>query len=477
MRVLLLNPPPVGQPAFVREGRCMNRQSTWECLWPPLTLMYLSSVLRRAGHETRIFDGIVEKGGIAGVKSVAGEFRPDLAILNTSTPTIGGDLKSARLLKARGVKVALVGVHPTGEHLSLVRDPAVDFVIRNEPEETARELAGALSKGKPLSKVAGITYKASGGKVRANAPRPFIADITSLPWPDREEVDNSRYKLPFSGRRFTLINTSRGCPYSCTYCTASVYYGKRFRARDAKSIADEMADAKARYGISDFLFWADEFTFDRKAVVSLCEELIDRKMNAKWFANSRVDSADEGLLKLMRKAGCWMVSFGIESASQEILDNVKKGAKVGRAVEAVRAAKRAGLKTIGHFILGLPGETRETALRTIRFARELDVDYAQFYVATPYVGTPFHDYCARNGLILESDTAKHEINNAVIREGALSRADLTALRNSAFKEFYLRPSYIVKTVAEAAMSPATLLATAVQSATYLTDWGARKVQK
>lgn len=446
----------------------MNRQSTWDSVWPPLTLMYISAALKEAGFRTLILDANVLPEDE--LERSAREFSPRLSIVNTATPTFGADLEFSGKLKKMGSLVALVGVHPTALHKEVSEDSRVDFIVRGEPEETSRELALALFSGKGLSKVKGLSWKRESGKAVHNKERPFINNLDSLPWPDREGVDNSRYKMPFSGEPFAIINPSRGCPYSCTFCTASLFYGKSFRKRSPASVCNEISECVSKYGIRTFLFWSDEFTLDRKFVLALCGEIRKRGgLGIKWFANSRIDTCDPELFREMRRAGCFLVSFGIESSDQRILDLARKGTSVSIAKSAVLAAKRAGIETIGHFVFGLVGETEKSARETIRFSKELGLDYAQFYIATPYPGTPFHEYCSEKGLITEQNYSKMEISNAAIRQGNLSAQDLLRIRRAAYREFYSRPLFALKK-GIGVLTKGGLFG-ARSAFRYLSDWG------
>ncbi|MFH0961755.1 MAG: radical SAM protein [archaeon] len=470
-RVLLVNPPAI-QGNFVREGRCMNRQSAWGSIWPPLTLMYISAVLRKAGYRTMIADSNV--GSPESFWRRIGEFRPELSIISTSTPTIDSDVGFAGTLKRKfSSKTALVGTHPTATWRELLCRPSVDFVVRGEPEQTCLELAsflGKRGKGSP-GKIRGLAWKAGRhGRPVSNLARKFLSNLDRLPFPDRDSIDNTAYRMPLSGRSFSLLSTSRGCPYCCTFCVASIFYGKSFRKRSAGSIADEIEICKRKYGIENFLFWADEFTFDRRQVREICREIKSRKLKISWFANSRVDSGDYALFREMRESGCFLVSFGIESASQKILDNARKGATVERALSAVRDAKRAGLEVIGHFIFGLPGETKETLRATTDLAKRSGVDYAQFYAATPYPGTVFYERCRKGNLIAaDADFSEMEISRAAIRQGELSADELSEARRRAYAEFYLRPSYFIPRILSVLFrnGPKGLL----DSFDYLSDWG------
>lgn len=470
MRVLLLNPPPKDNILFVREGRCMNREATWENLWPPHTLMYISSLLKRDGHKVKLVDGMVECKSIDYLPNAIGDFNPELAIVNTATATIYGDIRSACYLKNNyNSKIALFGVHPTSTHYELLKkNNDIDFVIRREPEITAKELANFLEYDKSLNNLEGITYREN-GEIKVNKDREFV-DLNTLPFPDRSCVNQSNYTLPFSKKPFTLISTSRGCPFGCIYCAVHQYYGKKFRAREPKSVVDEIEEVVLKYKIFDFLFWADEALFQQKTMERISDEILNRGLKIRWFCNSRADTISFEILKKMKKAGCWLMSFGIESGSQKILDNINKNLKLEHIEEAVNITRKAGIETIGHFIFGLPGETKKTAKKTIKFAKKLALDYAQFYIATPYPGTKFFTYAKENNLIETYDYSKYEISNAVVRTKELSPEQLMKIRKKAYMSFYLNPSFILKRFFNI-KTKKELKNLFLQGSNYLEEWG------
>lgn len=470
MRVLLLNPPPENNILFVREGRCMNREATWENLWPPHTLMYISSMLKRNGHEVKLLDGMVECKSIDNLPEAIGNFNHELAIVNTATATIYGDIRAAVLVKKNyNSKTALFGVHPTGTHIELIKEyKYIDFVIRREPEITSTELANSLEKGTPISDVDGITYREN-GNVKVNKDREF-ADLNTLPFPDRDAVDCSHYTLPFSKKPFTLISTSRGCPSKCIYCAVHQYYGKKFRTRAPKNIVDEIEEVVKKLKIYDFLFWADEALFNQKIMEKICDELINRNLNVRWFCNSRADTVKYELLKKMKKAGCWLMSYGIESGSQNILDNIKKNLKLSQIEEAVQITRKAEIETIGHFVFGLPGENQQTAKQTIKFAKKLALDYAQFYIAIPYPGTEYFDYAKENNLIQTYDYSQYEISNAVVRTNELSPEQLMKIRKKAYMSFYLNPIFILRRFFKI-KTKGELKNLFLQGSNFLEEWG------
>jgi radical SAM superfamily enzyme YgiQ (UPF0313 family) len=340
----------------------------------------------------------------------------------------------------------VIGNHATSLPEEVLNASALDSVIRREPELTAQDLVDAVEHERPLEDVLGITFKSQVGAIITNEERPFNENLDDLPFAARHLLDNAKYTLPVINEPYTLIITSRGCPYSCIYCTAYQYYGKKVRLRSAENVVDEMQECLEKHGLRNFTMWSDTFNQNRKFVMEVCGEIKKRGLEKKirWMANSRVDHVDPEVLKEMRSSGCIGVSYGVESGVEEILKNMKKGATAEQARIAVKQTKEAGIEVLTHIIFGLPGETMETIKETIKYVKELDPDYAQFYCAIPFPKTELEEMGKKNGWITTEDYAKYELNQPILHLPTLSVEDLQKARDMAYRQFYLRPSYVFK---------------------------------
>lgn len=243
--------------------------------------------------------------------------------------------------------------------------------------------------------IKGLAWR-DGEEIVVNFPRPFIKDLNDLPIPAHELLPLQKYLMPMMKGPFTFIVTSRGCPAGCTYCIKHVTYQYSARVRSPELIMEELWRLK-KLGINNIHMYSDLFTVNRDQVVDLCKRMIDEKINIRWTSNSRVDYVDEEMLQLMGKAGCWYISWGIESGNEQILKHAHKGAYPDKAERALVWAKKAGINNWGYFIIGLPGETEETIRETIEFSKKLPLDIALFHVAAPYPGTPFFFEVVENG--------------------------------------------------------------------------------
>jgi len=470
MRVILFNPPGPSGERFVREGRCTHEEGVWGTLWPPLSLATVAAVLREDGHEVRVIDAAASAMTADALGEVIATWKPEAALWAVATTTIRSDLALAIPLKRLGVLTGVFGTHASALPAeTLARADCLDFVIRGEPELTARDVFRAWTKGGPVSlpaaaagtardvgrlapAIPGLSCRDETGRIVHGPDRVLPADLDWLPFPAWDLVKLEHYRIPFRGQPFVMMTPLRGCPYACAFCTSPSYYGRRIRKFSIPRAVAELAYVKGQLGVGDVFFWSDTFTADRAYVRDLCGAMLRERLDMRWYCNSRVDTVDGELLQLMREAGCQMVSFGIESASQEILDRAGKNVDAGAARTAVEAARKAGLRVAGHFIFGLPGETFETAEETLRLALSLPLDVAQFYCAAPFPGSRFYDFAVESGVSLDGRWEDVRQDRAVIDLPGFSASEITEFRRRAYREFYLRPCAAWRTLRLVALS-------------------------
>ena len=468
MKVLILNPP--NSTGYVKEGRCEQKLSSWQYVMVPISLPYIAAVLRKGGFDVKIIDCAAEGIEMDALKQDIKAYKPSLIILDTTTPTFFEDAKTVSTLKSmdKSVFVAAIGVHVTVLAKESLNKSKLDAVVRGEPEETCLELAKAIESGNKLKGVKGISYKA-GKSIVTNPDRPLIENLDEMPFPARDLLKNERYTMPIYNRPYTLLVPSRGCPFNCIYCTGRHYYGNKCRERSAKNIVDELEEIKNKYNVRDVTMWSDTFTFRKEFVMAVCNEILARNLKINWMCNSRVNTIDLEMLKKMKQAGCSIISFGVESGVQEVLDNAKKGITLAQIESAIKWTREAGIESIAHVIFGLPGETNDTVAKTIEFIKKIDPTYAQFYCAIPFHGTEFHKLATKNKWLTTDDWTLFEIDNAIIKTDTLSPEDLHNAKIKAFRAFYLRPTYIIRTV-KRIKSPANLARTAIQGIDFLKTW-------
>lgn len=443
MKILLLNPPTRANKKFIREGRCTQEQGVWATLWPPVTLATTGAVLEASGHAVRILDCPAEGVTWSGLQKIIKESPPAVVIWGSGTPSIHSDLSLASDIKEidHTISTAVFGTHVTVlDRQCMGEFPRLDFIVRNEPEITIRELASALQDRTALEEVFGLTFRNSKGEIISNPPRPFMENLDDLPFPAWHLVNIKSYTLPLKGRPFVIVAPQRGCPFNCSFCTCQTYYGKKLRKRAVSHIIAEIEYDMSRFKVRDFFFWSETFVVDKNYVAELCRAIIDRGLGISWTCNSRIDIVDRELLRLMAQAGCWMISYGIESGEQKVLDAVQKGTRAEQAYPAVQLAKEAGIKTAGHFIFGLPGETPHSMKKTIRLSQRLGLDIAQFYCCVPFPGSRLYDQAIREGWIQDNEFSSFTQGQAILRLPTVSADQVNRSRSRAYRSFYSRPA-------------------------------------
>lgn len=444
MRVLLLNPPPYKKGPFVKEGRCQSRAGPE--FWPPMTLATIASMLRKR-HSIKLVDATVEDYKESDMIKLYKEFSPDVVIFNSTTTTFFDDVHAGELAKKYNKNVINVfyGTHVTALPGDSLKNKSIDIVIRGEPELTVKELVDCMEKKKSLKTVLGVSYK-DGKKIVHNPNRPFIRNLDDLPFPARDLLKNELYKVPIKGGSFTIIRTSRGCPFKCIFCTSRLYYGDEWRTRTAESVIEEIKEIK-KLGINDVFFNSDTFTFKKEFVMKLCKLLKENKLGIKWFCNSRINTIDEEMAREMKNSGCWLISLGVESGSQEILNFAKKGITLEQAKKTIRMLNESGIETIAYFIFGLPGESKKTIDQTIKFAKECNPAYARFYTAVPFPGTEFYDMKLKDKKIKSFDWSKYDQASCDVYEiDGLTPRDIVKAEKKAFIAYYFRPKYFIKSL-------------------------------
>ena len=446
MKVYFINPPAMVE--MSREGRCMVKGSAWTFTLPPISLANCAAILREKGFEVKISDCIAEEIDFFNLGEKIRRYNPDLIIFNTATPSINKDLKVAKIAKkiSNEIKVGAIGIHPsclTTQTFSLSRD--LDYILKGEPEFTVRDLALSLKNNHSLSKVEGLSYRIN-DKIIHNPSRKFIENLDTIPFPAWDLIDVNKYRMPFTNKPFLLVSPSRGCPYQCIFCNSQIYYGEKLRLRSPQRIGEEIEWVKTNFKVDSFLFWTESFTLNKEFVMKLAEEILKKNLKIEWTCNSRVDSVDLELLQRMKESGCWMVGFGVESGNQKILNYSKKSITLKQSIDAVKLTQKAGMEVSAQFIIGLPGETKKTALETLSFAKKLNADYVQFYCAVPFPGSKLYKMAAEKEWINSNDWSKFNQDESVLDMKTLSGEEVMKLRKKAYLSYYLRPQQVFKTL-------------------------------
>ena len=418
-----------------------------ESYWYPVWLAYPAGML----EGSRLLDASPHKVTAEETIKIGKDY--EFLVLFTSTPAFQGDIKLAAAMKAANpkLKIAFVGPHVTTlPEPSLKDGQAIDFIVRREFDYAVVEYAN----GKPLNEILGVSYRGPNGQILHNPDRPAVADLDALP--DvvdvyKRDLDPRRYSVPFLLYPFVSLYTTRGCPAQCTFCLwPQTLSGHPWRKRSTDAVAAEMAKAKEYWPwVKEFFFDDDTFNIQKVRTIELCTKLKPLKLT--WSCTSRV-TTDYETLKAMKESGCRLLIVGYESGDQQILKNIKKGATVERARDFTRDCKKLGLIVHGDFILGLPGETKETIRRTIDFAKELDVDTIQVSLAHAYPGTELYDFAKANGFLKAEgsqmvDAMGHQV--AMIEYPGISRDYILEMVHRFYDEYYFRPKAVFRIVKKA----------------------------
>jgi len=414
----------------------------------PLGLLYVAAALEKDGHQVEIVDGEADNFTPDEILQMIEYSKPD--IVGVGATTVDFNYVNQILKEVKGkfnIITILGGAHATvlpGQVLE--ENPHIDYLIRGEGEITSRELLKQLGEKGDLTQVKGLSYRQE-GKIIHNPDRPFIVDLNENVVPARHLIDPSKYLsvLPEKGmKRWTLVQTMRGCPFKCIYCYRM--FGQSVRFRDPVLVVREIEDCISNYSIEYIMFADDTFTVNQKRTAAICEEIIKRKLKFTWRCFTRADTLNEGVLKIMKEAGCKHISIGVESGNQEILDKMGKSIKLEQYVKAYELLGKMGFEKRGSFILGLPYENAKTIRDTINFAKQLQLDRAFFNICTPYPKTQLFQMAKKGeGLRLISNSWEEfkRWGNAVIELENVSRDELIEWQRIAMMEFYARPSIIL----------------------------------
>ena len=468
--IMIVNPPTPDGGYWIRTQHRVGRRTRENMVWPQVSLAQMAALLHPS-YKVKVVDANAERMSWPDFINLMDQFQPRYYLTQVTAPTLENDLYGCFLAHARGATTIAFGTHVTPIPRETLRAyPSLDFALVGEPDLTIRDLLdhleGKIDQRPPeirklfdkhdpfyqpalhddgsvdMHKIKGLAWR-DGEKIVINLPRPFIQDLNDMPMPMHELLPLKTYRMPMIKGPFTFIVTSRGCPAGCTYCIKHVSYQYSARLRSPKLIMEELWYLK-KLGINNIHMYADLFTVNRDQVMELCERMIDEDIKIKWTCNSRVDYVDEEMLKLMARAGNWLISWGIESGNEQILKHAHKGAYPDKAERALRWARQAGIKNWGYFIIGLPGETEKTIRQTIDFSKKLPLDIALFHVAAPYPGTPFFFEVVENGWF-RPGTRWEQVDmdkGTVLDYPELPAERLLYWQKRAFREWAFRPGPI-----------------------------------
>lgn len=409
----------------------------------PFYLAYACALLQREGYDCRIVDGVAERISEDEYIRRAVEFQPDVVILEVSTASLPTDMRQAERIKkaCANTKIVFSGIHLDMYRPEFLEEfPTVDFVLKGEYDLASLALIKAIERGGGYEEVPNLVYSGGEGSLGENPRGEVIMDLDRLPWPERNQLPMYSYwDLPGGIPEPSLqMWTSRGCPFKCIFCAwpQIMYENNKYRTRNSVDVVDEIEAMVKQFGFRSFYFDDDTFNIGKKRILTLCDEILRRKLNLPWAAMSRADTSDRETFKAMRDAGLMAIKFGVESGSQELVDNAKKNLSLEKVEEAVRYCHELGLNVHLTFSFGLPGETWETVRKTIDFAKALNPETLQFSLMTPFPGSTFYQMQEEQGRLLTKDWSQYDGGTtSVVCTEALSGEDLVKALQMAHREW------------------------------------------
>jgi radical SAM superfamily enzyme YgiQ (UPF0313 family) len=447
MKVLLVNPPLTLHKLWGKFEKVAN-------VIPPLGIGYIAAVAEQAGFDVEIIDGVPLQLPYPKLEEMIVAKRPAVVGITSTILSHRESGATAEIVKRRLPDAIVIagGPHITTCPEMAMRDANYDLVALGEGEQTFLEVCRVVESGsRDFSRVKGLVYR-DGGEIHYTAPRGNVMDLDELPLPARHLFPplTAYNPLPASWRLWPPVHlfTSRGCPFACSFCDRSVV-GKKFRAKSAPRVLEEIEDCLGRHGAREIRFFDDTFTIDRERATEVAEGILKRGWTFPWTVRTRVDMIDKEMLALFKRAGCWQILFGLESGDEAMLQALDKGVTIADNVRAMEWAEDVGMAVRADFIIGAPGETRETIRKTIDFAKRFkSLQVANFNLFTPFLGTEFGRVLREKGEVLHEDYEYYRVaidpknvKLSYVADG-FTEKEIVSWVMRANREFYLRPSYI-----------------------------------
>jgi len=457
MKILLINPP-----LSMKEQSGGSSLEKVANVTQPLGLAYLAAVLEQEKFEVKIIDCPQSNIRFGELNEMIKRENPEIVGLTATTLSFSNALEVAKNMKSSMPNIFTIigGPHITASPTDTISNKCFDLGILREGEYTLLETARKIEdEGFDFdrSSIRGVVYREDdiegSDDVRFTQPRDYIKDLDSLPLPARHLLPPlaEYHPTPASCKKVPLgtMITSRGCPNQCIFCDRKVF-GNFTRFHSPKRVVDEIEELVKKFGAKEIKFWDDTFTANQDRAFEICDEILRRKIKITWTCLTRVNNVSKELLRSMKASGCWQVLYGFESGNQKILDIMKKGITLEQSENAARWSRELGFNVRGSFVLGIPGETRETIMDTFNFAKKLRLDAVNFYMLTPYPGTEVYDSLVKGGLILHSDYRfYHEMTDSktsrlpYVPPGFTER-EMKLIYAQFHKKFYLDPRYVLR---------------------------------
>ncbi len=450
-KVVLITPPVTLKERY---GKLSGAANTL----PSLGILYLAAVLRREGYAVSVIEASSLGLSLRELLDEIIAIDPEFVGISATTLSIFNASKLAdEIKKSNGKMKIIVG----GPHLTTIPEETMglfksfDFAVIGEGEETMRELINFLEQGKKISDVSGIVFRQGDSIVRTD-PRVFLDDLDKLPFPAWDllaDFPNKYHPPPFRFKKLpaVYIVTTRGCPYKCIFCDRSVF-GNKCRGHSAEYIIELLEYLYNKFGIREILIEDDTFVTFKSRLIKICEGIINRDIKISWSCLGRADAITPEILSLMKKAGCWSISYGIETGDEEVMKFIGKNITLDKIEQAVRLTKKAGILSKGFFIMGHPIDTHDTIKKTIDFTLRIPLDDISVSMMTPFPGSKLHKIASQYGEFEDNWKKMNELDVVFVPKG-LTKDDLQRYSKKMLRKFYLRPRIVLNYMKRIAENP------------------------
>ncbi|MDP7506509.1 MAG: radical SAM protein [Candidatus Woesearchaeota archaeon] len=443
-KLLLINPP-------WRLKEIYGKRVVAHGVFPPHGLISLAGYLREKGIELDLVDADPLGYSVEDIKRIIEEKKPDVVGLTVTTSTFKIAYDIAKAAKECNAIVVMGGVHPTTVPKEVLKYSEIDYVIMGEGEEAFFELMQNIDDKDKVKEIKNLAYKED-EKIVINERRAYTDNLDSFPMPAWDLLPIEKYR-PYAGQPsqklpFISIFTSRGCPFDCIYCETKIMCGKKARLHSAERVIEEISTLYNKFGVRNIMFFDDIFTLDRKRLMKICDYIIDNKLDLTWSCLGRVNCVDVEMLKKMKKAGCEIISYGVESGDPEVLEFYRRGTSLEQIRKAFRWTEEEGIQIRAFFMVGSPlpeRDIRKSIRKTVDFAKELNPESMYISILTPFPGSEMYELFAEKGFVREMDWSDFTMfHKTIMKVPGITQEELAEILDKAYREYYLRPKYIFK---------------------------------
>ena len=450
MKILFLHPPWPGIGYGLRSQNRWPRKRGDKTNRYPILLCYTATLLKENGFEVFYIDSVIQDFDLVKTLEEIEILNPDIIFIETATPTYNFDIEFVGKIKEKipEVKILMAGSHVTMFPEKCIEESKVDVVIKGEQDMVTLNVASALRDGKSLNEIKGICFREN-KRIINSENAVLINDLDSLPFPDRNLIPHQWYaEGHVRNFPFTFVMAARGCPNKCAFCLwPNIFYNHRVRVRSSKNIVDELEWLIKEYGMKEVFFDDDTFNISKKRVMNICNEILNRDVKIIWSCSGRVDCVDEEMLRFMKKAGCKLICYGVESANEKTLEKTHKGINLEMARSAVKLTQKARIIVHVNLMVGFPWETREEMENTINFGLELNADTVQYSLVFPHPGSEMYDWALKENWFYDeakNNFSMFDMTSGPVSKTEVSREELMNIVSKAHARFFLRPGYIIK---------------------------------